>query len=215
MTGQPDETTGGTRAARPPGRPRSQEADLAILSAALDLLIEQGAAQTSIEQVARRAGVTRATVYRRFADKTALLVRALEWANHDNDPAFTGWRDLEHMFADWAAYLAVPRHRRLLRRLYGSVDDYPELVAAYRVVNGGRRAAVVRELLCRTRDLGRLPGDVDVDAVQRMLTAAVLYEVGVQPDRDDEAAIAADFLAVMRLVGYDISDDQITFHRAK
>ncbi|MFC7586725.1 TetR/AcrR family transcriptional regulator [Nonomuraea antimicrobica] len=93
---------------RPAGRPRSQEADLAIMAAALDVLIEQGAQQASIEQVARRAGVTRATVYRRFADKTAMLVRTLEWANHDHDPEFTGWRDVEHMLGDWAAYLAVP-----------------------------------------------------------------------------------------------------------
>ncbi|GAA2819085.1 TetR/AcrR family transcriptional regulator [Nonomuraea rubra] len=202
MTERQDEMTGGAGSARPPGRPRSQEADLAILSAALDLLIEQGAALTSIEQVARRAGVTRATVYRRFADKTALLVRALEWANHDHDPGFTGWPDLEHMFGDWAAYLAVPRHRRLLRRLYGSVDDYPELVSTYRMVNGGRRAAVVRETLCRARDRGQLPRDVDVDVVQRMLTGAVLHEVGVVPDREDAAAIAAQFLEIMKQVGY-------------
>ncbi|WP_043617012.1 TetR/AcrR family transcriptional regulator [Nonomuraea candida] len=197
--------TGATRparAARPPGRPRSQEADLAILTAALDLLIEQGAAQTSIEQVARRAGVTRATVYRRFADKTALLVRTLEWANHDHDPAFTGWRDLEHMFGDWAAHLAVPRNRRLLRRLYGSVDDYPELMAAYRQVNGGRRAAVVREMLVRTRDLGLLPGDLDVDVVQELLSAAVIGLAALHPDDEDPERVKAHFLAIMKQVGY-------------
>ena len=191
-----------TIAPRPAGRPRSQEADLAILAAALDLLIEQGAQQTSIEQVARRAGVTRATVYRRFADKTALLVRALEWANHDNDPGFTGWRDIEHMLGDWAAYLAVPRNRRLLRRLYGSIDDYPELTATYRLVNRGRRAAMVREMLCRTRDLGHLPGDVDVDVVQEMLTGAVLNQVSAHPDEDDAGRIAAWFMAIMKQVGY-------------
>ncbi|MGP4102818.1 TetR/AcrR family transcriptional regulator [Nonomuraea sp. KM90] len=198
-----DGTAGGpTIAPRPAGRPRSQEADLAILAAALDLLIEQGAQQTSIEQVARRAGVTRATVYRRFADKTALLVRALEWADHDNDPGFTGWRDIEHMFGDWAAYLAVPRNRRLLRRLYGSIDDYPELMAAYRLASRGRRAAMVREMLCHARDLGHLPGDVDVDVVREMLTGAVLNQVSAHPDEDDAGRIAAWFMAIMKQVGY-------------
>lgn len=194
--------TGRTRPARPPGRPRSQEADLAILSAALDLLIDQGAALTSIEQVARRAGVTRATVYRRFADKTALLVRALEWANHDDDPGFTGWRDIEHMVADWAAYLAVPRNRRLLRRLYGSVDDYPELMAAYRLVNGGRRAAVVREILIRTRELGRLPREVDPAVLQEMLTSAVIYQASTLAEHEDREGIAAHFMAILQQVGY-------------
>jgi AcrR family transcriptional regulator len=63
-----------------PGRPRSPEADAAILAAALDLLLERGIAATSIEQVARRAGVTRATVYRRFPDRTQLLIATVEAA---------------------------------------------------------------------------------------------------------------------------------------
>lgn len=189
-------------ARRPAGRPRSQEADLAILAAALDLLIEQGAQQTSIEQVAKRAGVTRATVYRRFADKTALLVRTLEWANHDNDPEFTGWRDIEHMFGDWAAYLAIPRHRRLLRRLYGSRDDYPELMGAYRLVNGGRRAALVRERLCEARDLGRLPREVDLEVVQEVLSAAVIYHLGAYPDDEDAGQITAYLMKIMTQFGF-------------
>ncbi|MEW9550922.1 TetR/AcrR family transcriptional regulator [Nonomuraea sp. NPDC050783] len=192
-----------TRAPRPAGRPRSQEADLAILTAAIDLLVEVGAEQTSIEQVARRAGVTRATVYRRYAGKTELLVRALEWANHDGDPAFTGWRDLEHMVGDWAAYLEVPRHRRLLRRLYAARDDYPELGETYRVVNGGRRRAAVRETLARARASGLLPPGTDLDVLQEMLTAAVLNHVGLHPDDESAARIEAYFMGVLRLAGYD------------
>ncbi|MCK2219255.1 TetR/AcrR family transcriptional regulator [Actinomadura sp. ATCC 31491] len=185
------------------GRPRSQEADLAILAAALDLLIEVGAEQTSIEQVARRAGVTRATVYRRYAGKTELLVRALEWANHDHDPSFTGWRDLGHMVGDWAAYLEEPRHRRLLRRLYAARDDYPALGAAYRAVNGGRRRAMVRATLARARDLGRLPAATDLDVVEEALTAAVLNHVGMHDDDESAAEIKAYFLALLRALGYD------------
>ncbi|MEU6717195.1 helix-turn-helix domain-containing protein [Nonomuraea sp. NPDC046802] len=191
-----------TSTPRPAGRPRSQEADAAILSAALDLLIENGAGQTSIEQVAKRAGVTRATVYRRFADKTALLVRALEWINHDHDPDFTGWRDIDHMFDDWAAHLAVTRNRRLLRRLYGSVDDYPELMKTYHEVNGGLRATVVREMLVRTREEGLLPAERDLDVVQEMLTAAVINHLGSHPDDEGAPAIKAYFLAIMRQFGY-------------
>jgi AcrR family transcriptional regulator len=189
-------------ASRPAGRPRSQEADTAILTAALDLLIELGAGQTSIEQVARRAGVTRATVYRRYPDKTALLVRALEWANHDHDPDFTGWRDMDHMFDDWAAHLAVPRNRRLLRRVYNTVDDYPELLTVYRQVNGGRRVAVVIEMLVRTRDLGHLPPEIDVEVVQEMLSAAVLNHLAAHPDDESPAGIKAYFMAIMKQVGY-------------
>ncbi|MEO3868120.1 TetR/AcrR family transcriptional regulator [Nonomuraea sp. B12E4] len=189
-------------APRPAGRPRSQEADLAIMTAALDLLIEVGAVQLSIEQVARRAGVTRATVYRRFAGKTELLARTLEWANHDHNPAFVGWRDVEHMVGDIATYLTDPRHRRLLRRLYGSVDDYPELLATYRKVNGGRRAALVRQTLCQAQELGRLAPDADVDVTQEILSAAVLAHIGTRPDGESTEEIKAYLLRILEAVGY-------------
>ncbi|WP_188193470.1 TetR/AcrR family transcriptional regulator [Nonomuraea sp. SYSU D8015] len=191
-----------TSAPRSAGRPRSQEADTAILTAALDLLIEVGAEQTSIEQVARRAGVTRATVYRRYPDKTALLLRTLQWALHDNDPAFTGWRDLDHMFEDWGAYLAVPRLRRLLRRIFSSVDDYPELLTTYHKVNSGRRRAVVREMLLRARDLGELPAELDADVVAEMLNAAVINHLVSRPDDESPAEIKAYFMAIMKQVGH-------------
>ncbi|MGP3959375.1 TetR/AcrR family transcriptional regulator [Nonomuraea sp. 3N208] len=184
------------------GRPRSQEADTAILAAALDLLIEIGAEQTSIEQVARRAGVTRATVYRRYADKTTLLVRALEWSNHDNDPSFTGWRDVDHMLGDWAAHLAVPRNRRLLRRIYAARDDYPALPMTYRSVNSGRRAAMVRQTLVHARNLGHLPAELDLDVVQELLTGAVLNHLGSHPDDEGSAKIKAYFIAIMRQMGF-------------
>ncbi|MGV9378637.1 TetR/AcrR family transcriptional regulator [Nonomuraea sp. NPDC003707] len=194
--------TTGTQAARPAGRPRNQEADTAILAAALDLLIEYGAQQTSIEQVAKRAGVTRATVYRRYTDKTALLVRTLKWALHDNDPALTGWRDLDHMFEEWALHLADPRNRVLLRRVFGTVDDYPELVRTYRESNGGRRAAVVREALTAARERGELPPDLDVDVVQELLTSAVTGHLVGRPDDEGAEEIKAYFLTIMRQVGY-------------
>ncbi|NUR88234.1 MAG: TetR/AcrR family transcriptional regulator [Nonomuraea sp.] len=199
MTERPSTTV--RPAARAAGRPRSQEADAAILTAALDLLIELGAAQTSIEQVAKRAGVTRATVYRRFAGKTELLVEALEWANHDHDPDFTGWRDLDHMFDDWAAHLAEPRNRRLLRRVTALVDDYPELIGSYRLINGGRRAAVVRETLRQAVERGRLPAELDLGVVQEMLTGAVLNHLGSHPDDEDAARVKAYFMAIMKQVG--------------
>jgi AcrR family transcriptional regulator len=59
------------------GRPRDPHVDEAILSAALDLLIEDGFARLSIEGVAARAGVGKATVYRRWESKTALVIDAI------------------------------------------------------------------------------------------------------------------------------------------
>ncbi len=59
------------------GRPRSERAHLAILTAARELLIEKGFASFRLEHVAARAGVGKATIYRRWPSKEALAQELL------------------------------------------------------------------------------------------------------------------------------------------
>jgi AcrR family transcriptional regulator len=105
-------------ARRRSGRPRDQQLDAAILSAGLELLIERGAADTSIEQIAQQANVTRATIYRRFPNKTDLQFHAVESAHHELAPKPPQWQDMPDMVADWAQFLNQPTLRRMLRRLH-------------------------------------------------------------------------------------------------
>lgn len=63
-------------AARKPGRPRSDDRCRAIRGAALSLLVEKGFADVTIESIAARAGVGKATVYRRWPCKADLIVHA-------------------------------------------------------------------------------------------------------------------------------------------
>jgi AcrR family transcriptional regulator len=58
------------------GRPRSARAHRAILDAALSLLVEEGYDTMSIEAVAERAGVGKATIYRRWDSKEELVADA-------------------------------------------------------------------------------------------------------------------------------------------
>src|SRR6187402_1952160 len=61
-----------------PGRPRSARADEAIIEAVLELLSGgQSVAAISIEAVAAKAGVGKATIYRRWPNKEALLIDAV------------------------------------------------------------------------------------------------------------------------------------------
>ncbi len=59
------------------GRPRDAGADEAILSATVDALAEGGISGLSMDEIARRAGVGKATIYRRWASKEALVLDAL------------------------------------------------------------------------------------------------------------------------------------------
>src|ERR1700675_1573687 len=62
---------------RPPGRPRSEEADREIIAATLRLLPVQGYDRLSVEAVPAEADFTRATIYRRYPSKAELVCAAL------------------------------------------------------------------------------------------------------------------------------------------
>jgi AcrR family transcriptional regulator len=185
-----------------PGRPRDQELDAAILAAGLDLLIERGAPNASIEQVAQRAKVTRATVYRRFSNKTELLIRAIESAHHELAAEPPQWQDIADMIADWSQFLSQPILRRMLRRLYGSVDDYPELLQAYWDSHGQRHWSGVRAVLEQARDQGQFPQDADLNLIHEILYATIIYDLAAQPDTRSARTIAERLTAVLRQTGY-------------
>src|SRR5438445_5509896 len=60
------------------GRPRDPAVDQAILAAAVDLLAETGYARLTMDQVAARAGVGKASVYLRWPNKVALVAEAIQ-----------------------------------------------------------------------------------------------------------------------------------------
>jgi len=63
--------------ARRPGRPRSERARQAILAAALELAAEEGPAALNMEAIARRAGVSKETLYRWWHSKSEVVLDAL------------------------------------------------------------------------------------------------------------------------------------------
>ena len=76
---RPDWTRGPELTTEPPraGRPRSEKARTAILQAATDLLLAHGLAGVSMDTVAERAGVSKATIYRWWRSKELLALDAL------------------------------------------------------------------------------------------------------------------------------------------
>lgn len=76
------------------------------------------------------------------------------------------------MLAGWATTLADPRQRRLLRRLYNSVDDEPHLAETYQEMFGRHRDRALREVLAKAQRDGLLPDTSDPGTLLDILTGA-------------------------------------------
>ncbi|MBB5873045.1 AcrR family transcriptional regulator [Allocatelliglobosispora scoriae] len=168
---------GAAIAARPSGRPRSARADEAIIDAALDLLAEGvGVDALSIESVASRAGVGKATIYRRWPGKYELLmdcVRSMKMAQPE--PRGENVRD------DLISLLGViglnddSRSEKVFPCLIPEVMKNPDLRVLYQQLIEPRRARI-RTVLQRGVATGELRADLDIELTTLMLSGPVVMQ---------------------------------------
>ncbi|AVT31947.1 TetR family transcriptional regulator [Plantactinospora sp. BC1] len=175
-------------APRAPGRPRSIRADEAILEAALDLLAEGSSIETlSIEAIATRAGVGKATIYRRWSGKEALLQDALRRLKPPPPPP-PGRSVREDLIAlvGNTGHNPDPRMRQIMPCLMPAISRSPEQYRLYQELVEPRRR-MIREVLRRGIDLGELRADLDVELTLSLLTAPLLMQrlLRAQPNLDE------------------------------
>jgi AcrR family transcriptional regulator len=157
--------------ARVPGRPRDPTLDDAIVEATLALLAEEGFDRLSIEAIAHRAGVGKATIYRRWDTKTALVVEALDrLASEGGVPeAGTVRERLTQVLTDMLVNLRSGRRGRILSALVTEIPRDPELAEAVRAVFLRKRQRSVFQLLQEGIDAGELRVDLDLELAADLL----------------------------------------------
>ncbi len=148
--------------------------DAAIIDAALHLLSTEGYARMSMDGVAARAGVSKATLYLRYAGKADVATAALAHLRETGRPAPTG--DLR---ADLLAQLRQARRnaeRVTVMPLVGTclTEEHhtPELLRLFRERTLQPRRAIYREMLDRAAADGVIDRDADREAVIDLLTGA-------------------------------------------
>jgi len=177
----PPGRAGGPRLA---GRPRSAEAERAIIEAALDHLEAHGVSALSIEGVAASAGVGKTTIYRRWPNKEALILDALG-SIQEPLPQLPGTSvrdDLVALVEAVRRKKVDSRAARLLPCLMGEAHRHPNLARQYASTYIEPRREAMREVLRRGVRTGELRPDIDVDVAQAMLVGAVLHFFAVAMD---------------------------------
>ncbi|HLH84427.1 MAG TPA: TetR/AcrR family transcriptional regulator [Trebonia sp.] len=163
-------------AARRPGRPRSERAEQAILDATLAAIGECGIDGVRCEDVAARAGVGKATLYRRWPTKEDLLIAAFAALKGPlPQPRGESVRaDLTAMLDAMARSADDPRYARQFALLHGEGQRYPRLVARYIEQVVEPRRELIRSVLRRGVESGELRPDTDVEIAMLALTGAVM-----------------------------------------
>ncbi|WP_135452923.1 TetR/AcrR family transcriptional regulator [Mycobacterium sp. DL99] len=190
------------------GRPRDAAAERAILQAALDAFIERGVEGSSIEQIAKRAGVGKPTIYRRWSTKDELIAAAMEtliaeevgWASPDEIDIESPYELVETAIESAAVTTTTPYYRALVARVYGSAVSHPGLMAVYWNRYIVPRRVLATRLLERARECGTVAADTDFDVAIDMMVGAITYRV-LQPDPPDTDEMRRYLRAVYRQVG--------------
>lgn len=163
--------------ARPRGRPRSATVERAILETTLRLIGEQGSVGAlSIEAVAQQAGVGKATIYRRWPNKEALVIAAVE-AAEEPIPELEGESvrdDLVRLLEAMRLNLVDQRGEGLVAMVLTEVKQHPELHRRYHEVVIERRREVMRVVLRRGIATGELRADLPVELLRDLLAAPML-----------------------------------------
>jgi AcrR family transcriptional regulator len=171
---------GGDGAAPQRGRPRSEQADRAIMAAALELLAERGIAGMSIEEVASRAGVGKATIYRRWSSKGALALDAFlaEFRQQQPLPDTGSLRgDLRASLRAWVRAVTHTPVGRILADLIGEAQHDKDLAVSYRerVLEPLRQQH--RIMLDRAIARGEIPADTDREVALDLMFGAAQHRL--------------------------------------
>jgi len=155
------------------GRPRSEVAHQAILDATLALLAEVGFSALTVEGVATRAGVGKATIYRRWPSKLPLVVDAFQELPGLEEPD-TGdlVDDLKVMLRSYLKLFNETPLAAVLPSLAGERAHNPELSELLDPVLRGRRKPL-SVALQRAVARGELPEDIDIELAVDLIVGPI------------------------------------------
>lgn len=157
-----------------------------ILDAAYDRMLQFGLRRTTVEDVARAAGIARITIYRRFANREelvrAVVLREASRVFGQVDAAVEGLESVDDQLVEGFAALlrAVRTHPLVIRLLATEID----LLLPVVTVEGGPVVAVARQYLAghfrRAQNAGRMRR-TDPEVVAELLVRITLSFL-VTPD---------------------------------
>ncbi|MAT06076.1 MAG: hypothetical protein CL424_13640 [Acidimicrobiaceae bacterium] len=175
--------------------PRTERTRAAIIAAALDELADVGYGALTIESVARRAGASKATIYRHWSGKLDLfadVIASLKQMprHHETDDPYESIVAFVEAIAE---HVAFGRFAACIPALIEASVTDPE-VRAYHVRTSDERLAYGASILDAARDAGHLDANVDTRATTERIVAPIFFRrmMAAEPFPVDEVRPLVD-----------------------
>jgi AcrR family transcriptional regulator len=163
------------------GRPRSEAGRRAILDAAAELQLARGLAAVTMDAIAERAGVSKATIYRWWPTKEAVALDALQadWATTRPRRRDTGTLrgDLLGLLRPWVRRVGSRPYARLIAALVTEAHSDPAFAAHYRERFVEPRRDEAREVFQRAIERGEIPPDTKVEVAVDLLYGPLYHRL--------------------------------------
>lgn len=162
---------------RKPGRPRDPEADEAIIDATMQVLCEHGFGGLTVDAVATRAKVGKATIYRRWPSKARLALHAAASVLPTPETPDTGnlRDDLVELFVRSHFERELDVHQRLMAAIFAEAVVNEEVRDVLREFVEARRSTT-KHLLARARERGEIRTDADTGLLLDLISGTLMYQ---------------------------------------
>ncbi|WP_068501236.1 TetR/AcrR family transcriptional regulator [Paenibacillus kribbensis] len=173
------------------GRPRNVETQNSILSASYDLLLEGSFGAVTVEKIAERAGVSKATIYKWWPNKAAVVIDGFLAAAAERLPipdAGSAFQDLL-IHATNVTRFMLSREGKIIAELIGEGQFDAGLAEAYQIRYIHPRRLEARQLLERGVRSGELKGNLDIELSIDLIYGPIFYRLLVTGGPLDDAYI--------------------------
>lgn len=195
MAGMLDQEQGGARApVRPRGRPRLEDAEERILRTALTVYGERGWHDTTMQAIARHAGVSKGLIYSRWPDVEQIIEAAFEGVG-GYDESFDALPIRDFLVAECrsSAEMYLGARGLAIQRLIIEGQVGPETLRRTLSALNARRARPLRHRVRRAVAEGELPESTDVGQLVDVIEGAIFVHVTLTPvDRRGELVAQLD-----------------------
>lgn len=172
------------------GRPLDADRTPAILDAVLELLKDSGYDQLRVQDVAEQAGVGLGTIYRRWPNKQALVIEALQCGRFIDEKLVDTGDPVADIVATLLNLANAMAGQGDVVGFIASIRREPDIATAWRSIAVCNLRDRVRDLVVEARQCD--PDDPALDTVTDLGPALLLYRIAVIGDTDDVEALARD-----------------------